>query len=282
MHNKPTPFRRGELSSLFLSTVTTHFRTRAHDTYLYVQMSSTPQTRSSAPIDLTVDDLNDDDSDDYAVGDLESDAHGRNRLYTPSSTSDVLSKPSNDQLVRDIFREVWGQFVSWKVNNNRILMRSLQDPHEFSISGHSDPLVPHDDDSSPLSSDTDDVDPNDSDVSDTPSAPRVHFDDATPKINLVSKSVGADGSTTVTLLPARTITLPFDTSNDPSFEAFQPANVCIGVDIPANRDYVPPFIPYADEPEFNQKEYLEQYKDLGWQDGNRNDPDRTLVHLLLF
>lgn len=240
-------------------------------------MSTTPRTRSNAPIDLTLDDLDDDDST------LVFDAHDRDRLTTPASASDTQSKPSNEQLVRDIFEEVWEDFiVNWKKYHNLVVVGSLKDPHEFLSNVENDSLTAShdddDDDTGLLGSDTDD----DIDLSDayTPhKIPTTHvrFTDAPRKINILysdSSAAGA-GSSTVTIDPIRTITLPVDTSKDPSFEAFQPANVCIGVDVPPTKDYVPDFIPYADEEEFDQEEYLEQYKEFGWQDMDKNDPDCT-------
>lgn len=238
-------------------------------------MSTTPRARSNAPIDLTLDDLDDDDST------LVFDAHWHDD-DPPASTSDTQSKPSNEQLVRDILEEVWEDFIiNWKKYHNLLVVGSLKDPHEFCTNDENDSLTAsHDDDDDDdtclSSSDTDDaMDLVDAHTPHKPHGAHVRFADATRKINIYTESTTGAGPSTVTIEPIRTITLPVDTSNDPSFEAFQPANVCIGVDIPATVDYIPDFIPYADEEDFDQEEYLKQYKEFGWQDMDRNDPDRT-------
>lgn len=53
---------------------------------------------------------------------------------------------------------------------------------------------------------------------------------------------------------------------DPTYESYQPTRVAVGIDVPKLRDYVPEFIPCADEEEMDERKYLRNFGDgVGWQ-----------------
>lgn len=225
-------------------------------------MSRPQPGRAPITIDLTDYDFGDDESHEGVISPRDATAANKEVIYV-----DVSPEPPDTRtIVLDVYQEVWDEYRKWKYHWSALLVRDLRHvdvsesaPASASLEGE---LVDS-------SSDGDDG----YDFSRASAPSNITFVCATP----VNAQAGP--STTITtmshkILDTATTRLPPDTDTDPVYESYQPTNVNISVSVPKARDYMPDFIPYADEEGFDQEKYLEQFGGgSAWEEEQMEDPD---------
>ncbi|EIM86515.1 SET domain-containing protein, partial [Stereum hirsutum FP-91666 SS1] len=230
-------------------------------------MSRPQPGRAPITIDLTDYDFGDDESHEGVISPRDATAN-KEVIYV-----DVSPEPPDTRtIVLDVYQEVWDEYRKWKYHWSALLVRDLRHvdvsesaPASASLEGE---LVDS-------SSDGDDG----YDFSRASAPSNITFVCATP----VNAQAGP--STTITtmshkILDTATTRLPPDTDTDPVYESYQPTNVNISVSVPKARDYMPDFIPYADEEGFDQEKYLEQFGGgSAWEEEEMEDPDVIEIQL---
>ncbi|KAI9444047.1 hypothetical protein H4582DRAFT_2190030 [Lactarius indigo] len=158
-------------------------------------------------------------------------------------------------LAFQVYKEVWDEFNKWKVENCKQQLLLLQKPLPPPTAAE-DALLE--------TSNLRDGEPGEVEI--------IYLCDSEDDIPLHS------GGSTVLMCETTHLELPTDFEPHPRYESCAPAVQSIafrpGSDAENELDVLP-FVPYADDPTFDAKAYLETFSWFGWE--NLEDPDADVI-----
>jgi histone-lysine N-methyltransferase EZH2 len=179
----------------------------------------------------------------------------------PSSDSDdeIIHIIENRTLAFLVYREVWDEFNKWKVEDCKLQLRLLEQPLPH-------PSVAEATKKMASAFRTDESEPDDVEI--------IYICDTEDDVPL---DVG--GATVLTCSPV-SLKLPPNFTPHPPYESCTPSVQTISI----FEDDPVPFVPFADDPTWDAREYLRQYPTFAWEkiadpDGKAVPPRVDLLHI---